>query len=343
MSTSFDARIETLPGQQSWGDTSFPIAFHGDSQDLPTEQLLSDACTWAAQRKSELEQLATQHGGVLFRNFPFETAEHFDAFIGQLGIENFPYRESLSNAVRVNFTDRVFSANEAPPSVKIFLHHEMAQTPLFPTRILFFCETAAEEGGATPICRSDVLFEQIDREKPQFTKDLEAKGLKYSNVMPGVDDPNSGMGRSWQSTLGVDSKEAAETRLHALGYSWEWHDDDCLRATTPILPAVRVLSDGRKTLFNQLIAAYSGWSDERNDPSSAIRHGDESKLCAEAVAQLIEIADEISFDVQWQSGDAVLLDNTVAMHGRRPFSGKRRVLASLGNMQTHSFSAPAAT
>ena len=36
------------------------------------------------------------------------------------------------------------------------LHHEMAQTPLYPSRLFFFCEQPAAEGGATPICRSDV-------------------------------------------------------------------------------------------------------------------------------------------------------------------------------------------
>jgi hypothetical protein len=145
------------------------------------------------------------------------------------------------------------------------------------------------------------------------------------------------MGRSWQSTLGVETKEEAETRLQSLGYSWQWLDIDTLRVTTPVLPAVREIAPGRKTLFNQLIAAYAGWSDQRNDPSSAIRHGDDSKLDAAAVGRLIALADELTYDMAWQAGDVVLVDNTVAMHGRRPFVGRRKVLASLGDMQTHSF------
>ncbi|MEL7517687.1 MAG: TauD/TfdA family dioxygenase, partial [Pseudomonadota bacterium] len=31
----------------------------------------------------------------------------------------------------------------------------------------------------------------------------------------------------------------------------------------------------------------------------------------------------------WQPGDVALVDNFTVMHGRRPFEGKRRVLASL--------------
>ena len=43
----------------------------------------------------------------------------------------------------------------------------------------------------------------------------------------------------------------------------------------------------------------------------------------------IELADELSFDIAWQPGDVALIDNFLVMHGRRPFTGERRVLASL--------------
>ena len=41
------------------------------------------------------------------------------------------------------------------------------------------------------------------------------------------------------------------------------------------------------------------------------------------------IAEELTFDVPWQKGDVALIDNRVVMHGRRTFSGTRKVLASL--------------
>jgi hypothetical protein len=155
--------------------------------------------------------------------------------------------------------------------------------------------------------------------------------------MPGADDANSGMGRSWASTLGVESKEQAEARLSELGYSWEWLAGGDLRATTPPLPAIMELADGRKTFFNQLIAAFCGWKDDRNDPSKAICHGDGTPLDADAVRHAAAIADEITFDMNWQVGDVVLIDNTVVMHARRSFVGKRKVVASLAEMLTQSF------
>jgi hypothetical protein len=83
------------------------------------------------------------------------------------------------------------------------------------------------------------------------------------------------------------------------------------------------------SFFNQLIAAFQGWKDSRNDPSKAITFGDGAPLDREAVDVATQIAEDISFDVPWQKGDVALVDNFVTMHGRRTFSGTRKVLASL--------------
>ena len=331
-----DVQPVAVDAQQVYADSVFPYVLACRDP----KATLRGAADWVSGRRDELLKLANQHGAVLLRDFPVAGAEDFDVLIQALSLTNFPYEKSLSNAVRINRTERVFSANEAPPDVRIFFHHEMAQTPLFPRWIMFSCEVAADEGGATPICRSDVLFERLSEKCPEFAAACQERGLRYTNVMPEADDAQSGMGRSWRSTLGVDSKEAAENRLRELGYSWEWLADGCLRATTPPLPAVMEVSGGRKVFFNQLIAAFCGWKDERNDPSQAIRHGDGTPLDADAVRVAAQLAEELAFDLQWQVGDVVLIDNTVTMHARSPFVGTRKVVASLAEVQTHAF-APA--
>ena len=314
----------SVEGQQEHHARQFPLALA-----CQAPVTLDAAIAWVAENRRHLCEAAALHGAVFFRGFPLTTAEDFDRFIAAFDLPNFPSEDSLSNAVRVINTPRVFTANEAPPTVTIFLHHEMAQTPIYPGKLFFFCEQPAESGGATPLCRSDVLWEQLRTAYPAFARDCESKGLKYSNVMPSQNDPSSGMGRSWQSTLRATTREEAETRLRSLGYSWTWLDDGCLRATTPVLPAVRTLPDGRTSFFNQLIAAFQGWKDERNDPARAITFGDGTRLDREAVNVATRLGEELSFDVPWQRGDVALVDNYVTMHGRRAFTGTRKVLASL--------------
>ena len=290
---------------------------------------LSAACDWVGRQRDELVRLSSEHGAILFRGFPLQSDRDFDQFVDAFGLTNFPYEESLSNAVRINRTERVFTANEAPSDVRILLHHEMAQTPVYPSRLFFFCEQPAESGGETPLCRSDVLLDRLRDRSPEFARMCEERGLTYSNVMPATADAASGMGRSWKCTFRADNRPVAEERMRSLGYSWDWLDDGSLRATTPVLPAVKTLPSGRQAFFNQLIAAAGGWKDARNDPSKAITFGDGTPLDADDVAVAVEVADDLTFDLAWQQGDVALVDNLVTMHGRRPFTGTRKVLASL--------------
>lgn len=268
-------------------------------------------------------------GAVLFRGFAVKDGAEFDHALSAWPGENFAYEQSLSNAVRVNITPRVFTANEAPPATEIFLHHEMAQTPIYPSSLMFFCEIAPSSGGQTPLCRSDLLLLSLQSELPDLVNAFAHKGVRYSNTMPAQDDAGSGQGRSWRSTLGVDTPKMAEDRLTQLGYSWTWQNDGALRVTTPRLEAVRKIGDGRSSFFNQLIAAYRGWSDSRNEASRSIQYGDGSAIEHDAMMRAIDLAYDMTYDHAWEAGDVVLVDNYSVMHGRRPFEGKRRVLASL--------------
>ena len=288
-----------------------------------------DLASFLKTNKPAVDASLVDAGALLFRGFDVPDAHAFDAAIEGYGEAGFTYEDSLSNAVRTNVTPRVFTANEAPPSTEIFLHHEMAQTPIYPSKLFFYCEIAEMSGGATPLCRSDWVMDRLAKSAPDFVARLEAEGVRYTNVMPGSDDAGSGQGRSWRSTLSVETKEAAEKRLRNLGYTWEWREDGSVRVTTAALPAVRDLGGGRKTFFNQLIAAFRGWSDSRNSADKSITFGRGDPIMGEDMAPAIAAADDLTVDCAWQAGDVALDDKFTVMHGRRPYEGKRRVLASL--------------
>ena len=65
--------------------------------------------------------------------------------------------------------------------------------------------------------------------------------------------------------------------------------------------------------------------------SSAITFGDGSHLPKEGLDLLSDIAKDYTFDLPWQDGDVAMIDNYMAMHGRRSYSGdrKREVLVAL--------------
>ncbi len=293
---------------------------------------IEEATSWISSNLLTLQTELNCTGAILFRGFPVTNAQTYDDFFSAFGYPNFTYKESLSNAVRINYTEYVFTANEAPKDVEIYLHNEMAQTPIYPERISLFCEEAADHGGATVICRSDEIYKQLVEFDPETTNKLEQVGIKYTTIMPGEDRPESGQGRSWRSTLSVSDVAGAEEKLKELGYTWQWLEDGSLKAQTAALPAIRTLQGDRKVFFNQIIAAYKGWQGVNEDPSVALCFGDNTFFTKSYLDKVVSISESVSYNIDWQNGDVALVDNNLAMHGRRPYSGetKRKVLVVLG-------------
>lgn len=58
--------------------------------------------------------------------------------------------------------------------------------------------------------RSDLVYDWLQENYPEFLKNAEDKGVKYVKVAPEEDDPTSALGRSWKSMYGVTTKEEAE-------------------------------------------------------------------------------------------------------------------------------------
>jgi alpha-ketoglutarate-dependent taurine dioxygenase len=281
--------------------------------------------------KTIVSDLINAHGFVVFRGYDVQSDQDFHRFVESFGLENFKYADSFSNAVRHNRTDRVFTANEAPPNVEIFLHHEMAQTLTFPGALFFFCEKAAESGGATPICRSDLTLKTLETQNPAFVAKLRSVGVKYRNSMPSEANHESGQGRSWKDTLTVNSAHEAEEKLVALGYQFNWLEDGGLSVQTPALAAVDHFGRGKDVFFNQIVAAAAGWTVAADDKEPRLCFGDDSPIEHADLAGTIKAAYQHTVDLKWQTGDVALLDNLKVMHGRRPFEGSRSVLASLCN------------
>src|SRR5678815_4413719 len=108
----------TVAGQQTHYGQPFPLVLASQSPGAT----LDASASWVAEHRDRLLRQAAEHGAILFRSFPLRTPEDFDRFVAAFGLTNFAYDGSLSNAVRVNKTPRVFTANEAPPNVTIYLH-----------------------------------------------------------------------------------------------------------------------------------------------------------------------------------------------------------------------------
>lgn len=306
----------------------------------PTESYHLDQ--WIRDNESILAEHLLLEGAVLLRGLNIDTPERLDEFVSLFPLKNFPYNKSLSNALRINKTPRVFTANEAPADINIVLHHEMAQTPLTPDWLFFSCSLKAEAGGTTPICRSDDVYQSLATQCPRFLAHCEAQGLYYRQKFAFYPDGTSAQGRSWPHLLGLiedDAKDelppfdpiiaaAAESKLNELGYRWQWHGE-ALEIISPILPAVKRARNNQKVFFNQLLAAFTSWNNAFNTGPQSVFFGNGQTIDRDDVKILQSICEKHTLDIRWEVGDVAILDNDLVMHGRRAYSGKRQVFASL--------------
>lgn len=314
-----------IPQQKKFDDIVFPLVLTPQQDST----LLSDFIHYIQQNKDDIEQRLYKHGAILFRGFPVKSAQDMDTVFKAFGRPDLEYIGGA--AVRSNVYGSVHTANESPSHCYITFHHEMAQVPVYPQRLFFFCEIPATKGGATPICLSHVVYDKTQQVEPQFVKDVEDKGLIYTRIVSQEDDPESSQGRGLFSTFLTRDKQLCIERAARLGVTLEWLDNGDVKTLSNVIPGVKLYDkNGKKVWFNSLVAAYTGWKDKRNDPVKAITYGDGSPLPKDAVYKCLNIMTENCVAFPWQVGDVLYIDNNAVLHSRERFEGPRRILACLG-------------
>jgi D-xylose reductase len=223
----------------------------------------------------------------------------------------------------------------SPPDQPIPFHHELAQTPNPPEYVFFYCEAPAEESGQTPIIDSTEVYRYVKENHPDFLTKLREHGARYIRTLPAQDDPSSPIGRSYNNTWNVTSKEELEEKLSEVpGCTWEWIGES-VRVTTEAVPAIRMVADHahnyifQRTFANSIVAAYLGWQDTRNDRHEALRYGNMDRMPEDVLEQTAAFMASHRIMYTWKKGDIMALNNQLVMHSRNPFTGKRRVLASI--------------
>ena len=314
-----------IPEQRQVEGQPFPLVLSPQASDKSIEETLA----WLESNGDALRKRMIETGAILLRNFPIQSPADFDAVVRAAGFQGMPYVGGAAPRNEV-VKGRVLTTNESPPSEPIPFHHEMSQVPNPPAYIMFYCDVPPEQGGETPIVLSNRVYKRFRDISAEFADRLEDKGVRYIRVMPGQDDDTSPIGRSWRSTFLVDQPQDAEEKMRELGMEWKWLDNDELYTITKALPAIRIdPRSGRKTFFNSVVAAYTGWVDSRNDPTQSVRCGDDSPIEGNVLLETAEAMTEECVAFQWKKGDVLLIDNALVMHSRRPFEGPRRILASI--------------
>ncbi|KAF2017506.1 Clavaminate synthase-like protein [Aaosphaeria arxii CBS 175.79] len=345
----------TFEGQQptaSFGfpeNHAFPLALKTQEGFKPS---LEEAISAIAElrRSGQLFEIVRKHGGaVLFRGFPINTPDDYSKVAHAFGFA--AHEEVGRPPIRTVLAPNVKTANEGPPELPIWPHNEYGWSTIHPEWLTFCALELPESGGATPIISSIGLANALRERAPEFYQNLLQKGVKYV-YRYGREQVKSNTGASIFAAYGqhveagdddetIRTKIEAEVRRHSNRF--EWHDDGSL-SVTHVVPIIRKHTEtGLTTWFGNLTSAYGrarhhgatqppyrGDDDSYHPPPL---YGDGTIIETEFLELALNIAEEMQVDVQWERGDIVLIDNCAVMHSRRPWIGKRTVLAALWDQE----------
>ena len=284
---------------------------------------------WARSNREFLEARLLQEGGVLFRNFDLPTAEEFEQLIETVSGKLLDY--SYRSTPRTLVSGRIYTSTEYPAHQSIPLHNEHAYSRSWPMKLWFFSMQVADDGGETPIADSRKIYQCI----PSEIRDcFERKGLMY------VRNYGTGLDLAWQEVFQTTSRPAVEDYCRMAGIEFEWIGEDQLRTRQHCQVSAQHPQTGEMVWFNQahlfhisrlpveardcLLSTFAEEDLPRN-----VYFADGSAIEPEMVNEILKIYEQQAMVFSWCAGDVLLLDNMLTAHGRKPFTGKRRVVVGM--------------
>jgi alpha-ketoglutarate-dependent taurine dioxygenase len=303
---------------------------------FPVAKALTDGINpdqWLAGNSAALESALDGHGAMLLRGFACDE-DSFGTTVERVSGKLFAY--SFRSTPRSTVKGFVYTSTEYPQDQQIPLHNEMSYAIEWPRRLWMLCTSPATTGGATMVADSMVVRSKI----PAAIRELfERLGVEYRRRYgPHLDLP-------WQEGFQTNDRADVDAECRRQGLNCEWVNDDEL-VTSVVRPAcISHPRSGDVAWFNQahlfhtsalpaeVRHAMRSTLGEDRIPRAAY-FGDGSVIPDEFVAAIHSAYVEAAIDVEWKSSDLLVVDNERIAHGRRPFSGPRRVVVAMSQPAT---------
>jgi alpha-ketoglutarate-dependent taurine dioxygenase len=304
---------------------------------------MADPVPWGRDNRDRIEELVAGHGALLLRGFDVHGPDHLQRFVEAVAGELLEY--TYRSTPRTQVEGRVYTSTEYPADRTIPMHNENAYSRSWPSRLFFYSERVAEEGGRTPLADSHRVYLAVP---PEVRQRFEASGVMYvRNYGEGVDLP-------WSDVFQTSDRGEVERFCEGAGIEYEWKPGDGLRTRQVCQATLRHPVRGMPVWFNQahlfhvsalepeVRAALGELLADEDLPRNAF-FGDGSAIPAADLDAVRAAFDGETFSFPWQEGDLLIVDNMAVAHGRTPFRGERKVrVAMSGAASVDSMATPAA-
>ncbi|MBT3533627.1 MAG: hypothetical protein HN478_07105, partial [Rhodospirillaceae bacterium] len=156
---------------------------------------------------------------------------------------------------------------------------------------------------------------------------------------------HEGFDLDWRVVFQTEDPAAVAAYCTEHDIEFTWLPDGRLRTSQICQAVARHPGTGERVWFNQahLFHPSALGPDVQQDlldifgeeelPRNAC-FGDGAAIDAALLESVRQAFADAAHVFDWQAGDVMILDNMLAAHGRRPFTGPRQVLVSMGRMMS---------
>jgi amino acid adenylation domain-containing protein len=292
-----------------------------------------DLAEWVRGERAHLDALLSRHAALLFRGFSLNSTAAFERFADAACPSLY---SDYGDLPRGSAGGRVYSSTPYPPDQPILFHNESSHLHSWPMKIMFCCLKPPARGGQTPLADCREVYRLLD---PRLREEFERRGLRY------VRNFTDGLDVAWQEFFHTGERAEVERRCREAGIDCEWLDGGGLRTSKAARAVTRHPRTGEAVVFNQVQAHHASFLrpevresllrlyGERGLPRN-VYYGDGGVIPDAVMAEVAAVYERAAVEFEWEEGDAVLVDNMLAAHGRRAYEGERRVVVAMGEMIT---------
>jgi alpha-ketoglutarate-dependent taurine dioxygenase len=199
------------------------------------------------------------------------------------------------------------------------LHCENGNSPFLPDLCWFYCEKAAREGSQTTVCDGYRVWGALspttrDRflEQPiQYSRNVEAAKWK-SFIFHSLQGRKPLEEISFEDVASLMGRNTTATA--------ELNPDGSIHYTFQVSAVHRTLFGERLSFANSILGPSYNYERPR------ITFADGSPIDGRLLAELAEVTESVTENIEWQDGEVVLIDNTRVMHGRRAIKDPVRTI-----------------
>lgn len=293
------------------------------------------------ERRTIIDELVREHGGIVLVETPVRTAREFDEFSS-----SFPsYEQGYVGGAgpRSSVVGNVMEATKVAPPFKITIHQEMAYMAEYPPRIAFHCARPAEQGGETIVASMAEFMKRIPASVDRKLREHGIRGVRnYSplrdaagkKTVQHIDE------KGWDEVFGTEDKSLVDRICRDKNMTPIWNDDGTLTLVTYMDAFTRHPKLGKKFYRNIIHIDFLNTDLGKDDFEQKRRRakqkmptgysfGNGTDLTSNERANLESALDDVTLAWQWNAGDIMVLDNLQMGHGRNPYVGERETFVAL--------------